>query len=172
MAARLFHGIRFRLFGVAVVLLTLPLLAAQFISSMESFLRESQERAIGATARAIAAALSDRPSLFEATAAETDPQGEERRRIVALFAAADTDAAASLGKAYLPSEEIERLLGIIGRRGSRLWVVDTRSRVRGLWGSLQDPEARKLNPWLKPLAALVVPTPAVRQGDVADDSQS
>ena len=165
MAARLFHGIRFRLFGVAVVLLTLPLLAAQFISSMESFLRESQERAIGATARSIAAALSDRPSLFEATAAEADPQGEERRRIVALFAAADTDAAASLGKAYLPSEEIERLLGIIGRRGSRLWVVDTRSRVRGLWGSLQDPEARKLNRWLKPLASLVVPTPSVRQGD-------
>lgn len=165
MAARLFHGIRFRLFGVAAVLLTLPLLAAQFIASMESFLRESQERAIGSTARAIAAALSDRPSLFEATDAQSDPQGEERRRIIALFAAADTDAAASLGKAYSPSEEIERLLGIIGRRGSRLWVVDTRSRVRGLWGSLRDPEARKLNPWLRPLAALVVPTPAVRQGD-------
>ncbi|HZZ91276.1 MAG TPA: ATP-binding protein [Usitatibacter sp.] len=166
MATRLFHGIRFKLLVVALVLLTLPLLAAQFIASMESFLRESQERAIGATARAIAAALSDRPSLFEAGNADVDPQGEDRRRIVALFAAADTDAAASLGKAYVPSEEIERFLGIMGRRGSRLWVVDTRSRVRGLWGALQDAEAHPLNPWLKPVAALVVPTPAVKQGDV------
>jgi hypothetical protein len=98
-AARLFHGIRFKLVVVALVLLTLPLLAAQFIASMEGFLRESQERAIGATARAIAAALSDQPALFERGRDAADPQGEERRRIVALFAAADTDAAASLGKA-------------------------------------------------------------------------
>jgi dedicated sortase system histidine kinase len=164
-AARLFHGIRFKLLGVALVLLTLPLLAAQFIAGMEGFLRESQERAIGATARAIAAALSDRPSLFERGGADLDPQGEERRRIVALFAAADTDAAASLGKAYVPSEEIERFLGIVGRRGSRLWVVDTRSRVRGLWGSLQESEPHPMNKWLKPVAELVVPTPAVARGD-------
>jgi dedicated sortase system histidine kinase len=164
-ATRLFHGIRFKLLVVALVLLTLPLLAAQFIASMEGFLRESQERAIGVTARSIAAALSDRPDYFERGRGESDPQGEERRRIVALFAAADTDAAASLGKAYVPSEEIERFLGIVGRRGSRLWVVDTRSRVRGLWGSLQDPEGRRMNRWLKPLAELVVPTPSVARGD-------
>jgi len=164
-AARLFHGIRFKLLVVALVLLTLPLLAAQFIASMETFLRESQERAIGATARAIAAALSDRPALFEARPRDADPQGEERRRIVALFAAADTDAAASLGNAYVPSEEIERFLGIMGRRGSRLWVVDTRSRVRGLWGALADRDTGKLNPWLKPVAALIVPPPALARGD-------
>jgi dedicated sortase system histidine kinase len=171
-AARLFHGIRFKLLVVALVLLTLPLLAAQFIAGMESFLRQSQERAIGATARAIAAALSDRPALFDRGADASDPQGEERRRIVALFAAADTDAAASLGRAYVPSEEIERSLSIMGRRGSRLWVVDTRSRVRGLWGALQDPEAHALNRWLKPVASLVVPTPAVKQGDETKPERS
>jgi dedicated sortase system histidine kinase len=84
---------------------------------------------------------------------------------VALFAAADTDAAASLGTAYVPSDEVERFLGIVGRRGSRLWVVDTRSRVRGLWGALADPEAHAMNRWLKPVAQLVVPAPAVARGD-------
>jgi dedicated sortase system histidine kinase len=164
--ARFFHGIRFRLVLVALVLLALPLLAAQFISRMESFLRESQERAIGATARAVASALSDRPALFERREASSDPEGEERRRIVALFAAADTNAVASLGNAYVPSEEIERFLAIMGRRSSRLWVIDTRSRVRGLSGTLRDSDPEPaLGGWLKPLAALIVPTPRVAAGD-------
>jgi hypothetical protein len=112
---RFVHGIRFRLALVALALLALPVLAVHYIASMESFLRASQERAIGATARAVAAALSDRPTLFERGASD-DPEGEERRRIVALFAAADTDAAASLGNAYFPSDEIERFLGLAQRR--------------------------------------------------------
>ncbi len=167
MSAGFIHGIRFRLVLVALVLLALPLLAAQFISGMEAFLRESQERAIGATARAVASALSDRPALFERKDEPGDAAGEERRRIIALFAAADADAAASLGNAYVPSEEIERFLAIMGRRGSRLWVVDTRSRVRGLSGTLRDATSQKtaLVSWLKPLAALVVPTPRVPAGD-------
>jgi two-component system sensor histidine kinase ChvG len=157
------HGIRFRLVMAALVLLALPWLAAQFISRMESFLRDSQEQAIGATARAVASALSDRPALFGAPGDAGDAEGEERRRIVALFAAADPNAAASLGNAYVPSEEIERFLAIMGRRSSRVWVVDTRSRVRGLSGALRDPQtqSRSLTSWMKPLAALVVPTPLV-----------
>src|SRR5688572_21971332 len=130
------HGIRFRLFAVALVLLALPWLAAQFISRMEAFLRDQQVQAINGTARAVAAALSDRPALFDRPA-EVDPAEEERRRIVALFAAADTDAAASLGNAYMPTQEVESLLTVMGRRASRLWVVDGRSRVRGLSGSLR-----------------------------------
>ncbi len=157
MAARFLHGIRFRLLVVALALLALPVLAAHFISSMETFLRASQESASAATARALAAALSDRPTLFERPV-PGDDAGEERRRVVALFASADPDAAASLGDAYVPSEEIERLLGIMGRPGTRLWVVDNRSRVRGLSGSLKDPNAsRALSRWLKPVAALVLP---------------
>lgn len=165
MRASFVHGIRFRLALVALALLALPVLAVHYIASMEAFLRESQERSIGATARTVAAALSDRATLFERGAA-VDAEGEERRRIVALFAAADTDAAASLGTAYVPSEEIERFLAIMGRVGERVWVVDGRSRVRGLSGSLRDPAAaRTLVNWLKPVAALVVPAPSYPVGD-------
>ncbi|HXN15909.1 MAG TPA: hypothetical protein VN878_06005, partial [Usitatibacter sp.] len=85
MSAGFFYGIRFRLLLVALVLLAVPWIAAQFISRMEAFLRANQEQAIGATARVIAAALSDRPALFERGARDfDDAQGEERRRIVAL----------------------------------------------------------------------------------------
>ena len=160
------YGIRPRLLLAALVLLVLPWLAVQFISGMESSLRAAQEQAIGATARAVAAALSDRPALFDRGAAPPDPEDEERRRIVALFAAADTQAAASLGAAYSPSEEIERLLSVIGRRGARLWVVDTRSRVRGLSGSLgEGGGAPQPGGWLRYVAALVVPTPRLAVGD-------
>jgi dedicated sortase system histidine kinase len=141
---------------------------------MEAFLRAQQEGAISETARAVASALSDRPILFERSPVP-DPQADERRRIIALFAAADADAAANLGNAYLPSDEIERLLEIIGRKRSRLWVIDSRSRVRGLSGSLRDanPAApRMLTSWLRPVAALVVPTPSVPVGDQSKPAQS
>jgi signal transduction histidine kinase len=158
------HGIRARLLLAALVLLVLPWLAAHFISSMESALRTAQEQAIGASARAVAAALSDRPELFDRNRA-ADAEEVERRRIVALFAAADPQAVANLGTAYAPSEQIERLLGIMGRRGARLWVIDTRSRVRGLYGSLAADPPAALGGWLKPIAGLVVPTPRSAPGD-------
>src|SRR5688572_11172404 len=165
---RFFHGIRFRLLLVALVLLALPWLAAQFIVSMEAFLRQSQADQVAATARVVAAALNDRPALFERAQRDSDAEDEERRRIIALFAAADTVAVASLGRAYAPSEDIERLLTIMGRRGARLWVIDTRSRVRGLSGSLPPArEYRTLGGWLRPIAALIVPAPSVEAGDVS-----
>ena len=147
------------------MLLALPWLAAQFIASMETALRQTQADQIAATARVAGAALSDRPELFE-RAREADPEGEERRRIVALFAAADTAAVASLGAAYTPSEDIERLLSIMGRPSTRLWVIDNRSRVRGLSGSLKEGlPARALGGWLRPVARLIVPAPHVEAGD-------
>ena len=158
-------GIRVRLLVVALVLLALPLLAAQFIASMESFLRQTQQEQVGAHARTVAAALSDRPALFERPATAPDAVEEERRRIVALFAAADADAAASLGRAYVPSEEIERLLAVVGRKSTRMWVIDGRSRVRGLQGSLREEGSRGEGGWLKTIAAWVLPEPALTVRD-------
>src|SRR3954470_19131510 len=164
---RFFHGIRFRLLVVSLGLVAVPWLAAQFIAKMETFLRQSQEQSAAATARAVAAALSDRPQLFARATGETDAESEERRRIIALFAAADTDAAAGLGTAYAPSEAIERLLGIMGQRGARLWVIDSRSRVRGLSGSLKDDDTprRSSTGWLRRMVSSIVPTPEVPRGD-------
>ena len=164
MRASFIYGIRFRLLLVALGLLVLPWLAAEFIGGMERSLRAAQEQAIAANARTIAAALSDRPALFD-RARPSDPEEEERRRIVALFAAADTQAAANLGTAYVPSEEIERLLQWVGRRGARFWVIDGRSRVRGLSGSLAPANPARQSGWLKSIAARIVPTPRVAVGE-------
>lgn len=162
-------SIRLRLLLVSSVLLVLPLLAVQFVGRMESFLRASQEQSIRATSRAIASALSDRRALFPANS-PGDTEDEERRRIVALFGSADPEAVQGLGAAYVPSEEIERFLDIMGRRSSRVWVVDTRSRVRGLSGNLKDSAAARkketvVSSFLKPIVALVLSTPRVPTGD-------
>jgi dedicated sortase system histidine kinase len=103
-----------------------------------------------------------------------DRDAEERRRIIALFAAADPAAVEGLGKAYVPSEEIERLLAVIGSKSSRVWVIDTRSRVRGLSGALTrtDPQKQPLKSWLAPVAALVTPPPRVPLGDETRPTQS
>ncbi|MBC8022214.1 MAG: proteobacterial dedicated sortase system histidine kinase, partial [Burkholderiales bacterium] len=113
------------------------------------------------------AALSDRPQLFRSSTGPADREAEERRRIIALFAGADPAAAASLGNAYVPSEEIERLLTVIGSKSSRVWVIDTRSRVRGLSGALRvtDPRSSPLSSWLAPIAAVFAPAPRVPAGD-------
>ena len=164
---KLFRGIRFQLGVAALALLVLPFLAAQFIIAMESFLRGQQEASIVATARTVASALSDRPALFD-RAQPADPDLDERRRIISLFEAADPYAAAGLGKAYAPSEEIERLLRIVVRRSAqRLTVIDARSRVRGLAGTLREaPGEGPLRSWVRPIAAILVPTPRVPAGDL------
>lgn len=170
------HSIGARLFFASLALLAIPWLAAHSIARMEAFLRDSQSEAIAGTARAVASALSDRANLFpSAGGAEDDPETIERRRIVALFAGADPDAAASLGTAYAPSQEIERFLDIMGRSASRVWVVDTRSRVRGLSGNLRETKGRSATrdeatrsvaaSIVKPLVALIVRAPDVPAGD-------
>lgn len=170
-----FFSIRFRLLLVSAVLLALPFLAAQFIERMEAFLRANQEQSIRGTARAIASALSDRRALFlREPLSQEDADAQERRRIVALFASADPEAAASLGAAYVPSEEIERFLDVMGRRASRVMVVDTRSQVRGLSGNLDEAvrkpteapkPSRLLSRLLQPVIGLVVQSPTVPVGD-------
>lgn len=132
-------SIRGKLLLVSLILLAIPLLGYQFIRDMETFLREGQERALESSTRAIAASLSERPYLL--TRGETnpdDPTALERRQVLALFGSSDPETVASLGAAYQPSEEIERTLELVGRSASRIWVVDTQSRVRGLYGSLKN----------------------------------
>jgi dedicated sortase system histidine kinase len=49
---------------LALVLLAVPWVGYRYVLEMERFLREGQERGLGATARAVAMALHDRPALF------------------------------------------------------------------------------------------------------------
>ncbi|MCC6531817.1 MAG: proteobacterial dedicated sortase system histidine kinase [Burkholderiales bacterium] len=67
---RLGLSIRAKMLLVSCVLLAIPWIAYLYAGELEQILRETQESAVVNTARAIATALNDRPSLFQAPARE------------------------------------------------------------------------------------------------------
>src|SRR5258708_23631580 len=77
--------IRVKVALVMLVLLVIPWVGYKYVKTMEHLLRENQVQAVVATARAVAAALQDRPRLLEmrepaatdATAAAPRPVSEE-----------------------------------------------------------------------------------------------
>ena len=139
-----FSSIRARLLLIAVLLLLIPVIGFRFVQQMEKLLRDGQQQVLVSAAKLLSVTLSDRPQLFVAPATENETEQAERRKLLALFGSADPETAAQLGSAYLPSEEIERILGVVAKTATRTWVVDSRSRVRGLSGNLNGSEARKL----------------------------
>ncbi|MBA2352643.1 MAG: proteobacterial dedicated sortase system histidine kinase [Burkholderiales bacterium] len=58
-------GIRSKLVLLSGLLLTIPWLGYEYVSEMEKFLRQGQEKTLAGTARAVATALHDRPKLFD-----------------------------------------------------------------------------------------------------------
>ena len=131
-----FRSIRARLLLIALLLLLIPLIGYRFLQEMDRYLREGQQQVLTSAARLLSATLSDRPQLFSPVGMGDDAETDDRRRLLALFSSADPEAAAGLGAAYLPSPDIERMLGVVANSASRIWVVDAHSRVRGLSGSL------------------------------------
>ena len=135
-------SIRARLLLVSLLLLLIPIIGFRFVKNMEGYLREGQQQVLVRAARLLSATLSDRPQLLRDTPTENGEE-QERRLVLALFGSAAPETAANLGKTYQPSEDIERILGVVAKNASRIWVVDTRSRVRGLSGNLN---AQDTNP--------------------------
>ena len=69
-AVRLGLSIRAKMLLVSCVLFAIPWIAYRYAGEVERILRENQETAVLNTARAIATALNDRPSLFQSPARE------------------------------------------------------------------------------------------------------
>jgi len=57
-------GIRLKVLLVSTILISIPWLGYEYVREVERFLRHGQERTLVGTARAIATALHDRPTLF------------------------------------------------------------------------------------------------------------
>jgi two-component system, OmpR family, sensor histidine kinase ChvG len=168
-------SIRGKLLLVSLILLAIPVVGYRFVTHMEAFLRESQEQALASATRAIAATLSERPGLFVRREATPDEAAElERRQVVALFGSSDPEAVATLGATYQPSAEIERILEVLARSASRIWVVDSASRVRGLSGSLKraTPNAESSSyEGYRPLSRAMVRLFRLPTGDAKDDPE-
>src|SRR5437762_681780 len=93
---------------VALVLAVIPLVGYVHVKQMERLLREGQEQALLATARAIATALHDRPQLLELRAGRP------------------------------ASGEMALILKSLARAESRIWIVDQDRRLLALAGDLKN----------------------------------
>ena len=129
-------SIRAQLLLVSLVLLLIPLVGFRFVMDMQMYLRAGQQQVLVSTGRLLSATLSDRPLLLARELLPQQREDAERRRLVALFGSSDPETASSLGAAYMPSDDIEKILAVVAKNASRIWVVDTQLRVRGLSGNL------------------------------------
>ena len=100
-------GLRAKVALVALVLAPIPWLGYRYVKEMEAVLREGQEQALVATARAVATALHDRPELLE------------------------------LRPGVSASGEMERILKSLGRADLRIWIVDRQERLLVITGDLR-----------------------------------
>ena len=146
---RLRVTLRVKLALVSLAMLALPWAGWLYVGQMERFLLEGQERALLATARAVATALHDRPQLLAAVPERDDAlrreAEEELRRLT------QGDASVAGGDAEVPlaredavaaapaQEEIAAILRGVERASSRIWVVNRRYQVLALAGSLKQP---------------------------------
>src|SRR5204862_1799441 len=119
---------------VALVLSVIPLVGYVHVKQMEALLRDGQEQALLATARAIATALHDRPQLLELRAGQP------------------------------ASGEMELILKSLGRADSRIWIVDQHQRLLALVGDLKkrsadEPSRDMVTRLVRPIASLVLERP-------------
>jgi len=131
--------LRAKLALVALVLLVLPWAGWLYVREMERFLLAAQEEALGATARAVATALHERPKLLayrvRGESALRDEAERELRRLTG--GVIENEALASDATA---DGEIAAILKGLERASSRVWVVSRDYRVLALAGSLKRPD--------------------------------
>ena len=141
-------SLRAKVLLVALVLLVIPWVGYVHVTQMEALLRDGQEQALAATARAVATALRDRPELLEP------------------------------GAGSRASGDLDLLLKSLARPAARLWIVDQRQRLIALEGDLKrPPEAEDGRPLgffvrlLRPVTALVLDRPTEDFDDALSESE-
>src|SRR5438045_5792465 len=138
-------GLRAKLVLVALVLSVIPLVGYVHVKQMEALLRDGQEQALLATARAIATALHDRPQLLELRAGQP------------------------------ASGEMELILKSLGRAESRIWIVDQHQRLLALVGDLRKTAPQDApdiaTRLVRPIASLVLERPTEDFDDALPEEQ-
>lgn len=119
----------------------IPVLGSVHLKHMERLLREGQEQALLATARAIATALHDRPQLLELRA------GEPARG------------------------EMELILKSLARAESRIWIVDRQQKLLAIAGDLKKVSLQESSSLLRPLTSLLLERPTNDFDDALPESE-
>jgi len=143
-------GLQAKVVAVALALSPIPWLGQRYVNEMEALLREGQEQALLATARAIATALHERPELL------------------------------ALRPGVPASGEMQRILESLGRAESRIWIVDREQRLLAIAGDLKkkaraEPRRAGALEWLvramRPLTSLVLERPSEDFDDALPESE-
>jgi two-component system, OmpR family, sensor histidine kinase ChvG len=143
-------GLRAKVALVALVLAPIPWLGYRYVKEMEAVLREGQEQALVATARAVATALHDRPELLD------------------------------LRPGVAASGEMDRILKSLGRADLRIWIVDRQERLLAITGDLrkkagvEPPPSDALDVLarsLRPVTAVLLERPTEDFDDALPESQ-
>jgi two-component system sensor histidine kinase ChvG len=174
---RIALGIRAQLLLALTVFLVMPFLGYEYVRELERFLRDAQEQALAGTAQALAAALHDRPRLFDLTPLPLDSLPSERGAETATAPSATPPHPAAVA-------EIAQILHGLSRTPARIWVIDRDLRVLARSGSLSqaapvpEPEPTGLaGVWrsveavaLRPIYLRVLQQPVENFGDDRTDS--
>jgi two-component system sensor histidine kinase ChvG len=166
-------SLRAKLALVSLALLALPWAGWLYVGEMERFLLEGQERALLATARAVATALHDRPQLLAAVpepddALRREAEAELRRLAEREGRVTGEGPGVALARegaieAQPAREEIAAILRGVQRSSSRIWVVNRRYQVLALAGSLRQPappeDRGALLTWWRRAIGWLIPRP-------------
>ncbi len=144
-------GLRAKVVLVALVLSVIPWLGYVHVKQMEALLRQGQEEALLATARAIATALHDRPELLE------------------------------LRPGTPASGEMGLILKSLARAESRIWIVDRNQNLLAIEGDLKQVSMGEKKDssgfidvatrFVRPLTALVLQRPTEDFDDALPESE-
>ncbi|HEY3077662.1 MAG TPA: ATP-binding protein [Burkholderiales bacterium] len=130
---------------VALVLSVIPLVGYVHVKQIERLLRDSQEQALRATARAIAMALHDRPQLLELRPGEP------------------------------ASDEMQLILKSLARAETRVWIVARDQRLLALVGDLKKSVPQEESDWavrlVHPVAKLFLDRPSEDFDDSLPESE-
>lgn len=161
--------LRAKLALVALVLLVLPWVGWLYVREMERLLLAAQEEVLAATARAVATALHERPTLFAYRArAESALRAEAERELQSLTGGV-------IGREPPPGEgpadgEIAAILKGLERGSSRIWVVSRDFHLLALAGSLKRADAPEPGFSQRALGWLIAPPTEDFDDAIAEDA--
>jgi hypothetical protein len=118
----------------------IPAVGYVHVKQIERLLREGQEQALRATARAIAMALHDRPQLLELRPGEAT------------------------------SDEMQLIVKSLARAESRVWIVDQNQRLLALVGDLKKQPPQEEADWATKLVHPIAAPFLDRPSEDFDDS--
>ena len=150
-------GLTAKLFLVTLSLAAIPLVGIGYVREMEALLVQQQEANLLAAARAIAAALNERPALLRLKPQDPALRREKEEAITAILGDGSAATAGAPATAEPPaqtaaqiiatedsavpravSDEVEAIVASLNRKGTRVWMVDKRFTLLALAGTIKN----------------------------------